>query len=79
LQWGNHLQLGNGGLSSGIDYQKQTIQPGTSMTPESKSLSDTGLYITGQQQIDSVTLEGAVRSDHQSESGWHTTWQTSAG
>ena len=49
------------------------------MIADSKSISDTGLYLTGQQEIDKVILEAAVRSDHHSEFNWHTTWQTSAG
>ncbi|MED5810093.1 hypothetical protein P3W56_00565, partial [Klebsiella pneumoniae] len=39
----------------------------------------TGLYLTGQQQIDSVTLEASGREDHDEQFGWHGTWQTAAG
>ncbi len=39
----------------------------------------TGLYLTGQQQIDSVTLEASGREDHDEQFGWHGTWQTATG
>ncbi|MBT0386268.1 TonB-dependent vitamin B12 receptor BtuB [Morganella morganii] len=79
VQWGNNYRIGYGSINAGVDYQKQEVEPGTAFTAESKSVSDTGLYLTGQQEIGSVILEAAVRSDHHSELGWHTTWQTSAG
>ncbi|HDT3152014.1 TPA: TonB-dependent vitamin B12 receptor BtuB [Morganella morganii] len=78
-QWGNNYRVGYGSINAGIDYQKQEMEPGTAMIADSKSISDTGLYLTGQQEIDKVILEAAVRSDHHSEFNWHTTWQTSAG
>ncbi|CDK66169.1 TonB-dependent vitamin B12 receptor BtuB [Morganella morganii subsp. morganii] len=79
VQWGNNYRVGYGSINAGVDYQKQETEPGTALTAESKSVSDTGLYLTAQQQIDNFILEGAVRSDHHSQFGWHTTWQTSAG
>ncbi len=79
VQWGNNYRIGYGSINAGVDYQKQEVEPGTAFTAESKSVSDTGLYLTGQQEIGSVILEAAIRSDHHSELGWHTTWQTSAG
>ncbi|NIH20537.1 TonB-dependent vitamin B12 receptor BtuB [Morganella morganii] len=78
-QWGNNYRVGYGSINAGIDYQKQEMEPGTAMIADSKSISDTGFYLTGQQEIDKVILEAAVRSDHHSEFNWHTTWQTSAG
>lgn len=78
-QWGNNYRVGYGSINAGIDYQKQEMEPGTAMIADSKSISDTGLYLTGQQEIDKVILEAAIRSDHHSEFNWHTTWQTSAG
>jgi vitamin B12 transporter len=41
-------------------------------------LRNTGVYLTGQQQFGDVTLEGAVRSDDNSQFGRHGTWQSSA-
>ncbi|HCM63269.1 MAG TPA: vitamin B12/cobalamin outer membrane transporter [Morganella sp. (in: Bacteria)] len=78
-QWGNNYRIGYGSINAGIDYQKQDVEPGTAFTDERKSVSNTGLYFTGQQELGDVILEAAVRSDHHSELDWHTTWQTSAG
>ncbi|STL48751.1 vitamin B12/cobalamin outer membrane transporter [Escherichia coli] len=41
--------------------------------------NNTGLYLTGQQQIDNITLEASGREDHDGQLGWHGTWQTAAG
>ncbi|MGJ0129572.1 TonB-dependent vitamin B12 receptor BtuB [Pantoea sp. ARC607] len=78
LQWGNTLQLGQGALSAGIDWQKETTEPGTNYLSDGYEQRNTGLYLTGQQQVGSVTLEGAVRSDDNNQFGWHNTWQTAA-
>lgn len=78
VQWGNTLAVGRGTLSAGIDWQKQTTQPGTAYSDNSREKRDTGAYITTQQQLGSVTLEGALRSDDDSEFGQHATWQSSS-
>jgi len=77
VQWGNNIAVGNGSISGGIDWQKQTIEPGTAYVSDSHAVSNTGLYATAQQTFGSVTLEGAMRGDDHSEFGWHNTWQTS--
>ncbi|WP_312241822.1 TonB-dependent vitamin B12 receptor BtuB [Pantoea sp.] len=78
LQWGNTLQLGHGTASAGVDWQKQTSEPGTNYVTDGQEQRDTGIYATTQQQFGALTLEGAVRGDDNDEFGWHNTWQTSA-
>ncbi len=77
VQWGNTVGVGNGHVSGGLDWQKQTIEPGTANVADNRELRDTGLYVTGQQMFGSLMLEGAVRGDDNSQFGWNTTWQTS--
>ncbi len=78
LQWGNTLRVGQGTVSAGVDWQKQTTEPGTAYLSRGHEMHNTGFYATAQQLIGPVTLEGAVRGDDHSRFGWHTTWQTSA-
>jgi len=78
LQWGNTVQVGQGAISGGIDWQKETTEPGTNTLAEGYEQRNTGLYLTGQQQFGSVTLEGALRGDDNNQFGWHNTWQTAA-
>ena len=78
LQWGNTVRIGQGTVSSGIDWQKQTTEPGTSVLAKGYEQRNTGFYLTTQQQLGSVTLEGAVRGDDNNQFGWHNTWQTGA-
>ena len=78
LQWGNTVQVGHGAVSAGVDWQKQTSEPGTSYVADGQEQRNTGIYATAQQQLGSLTLEGAVRGDDNDEFGWHNTWQTSA-
>ncbi|MBN6367239.1 MULTISPECIES: TonB-dependent vitamin B12 receptor BtuB [Providencia] len=78
FQWGNSYRLEKGNISAGVDYQRQSIEPGGyTMTSKKETVNNTGIYLTGQYAlIDSVNAEGAVRSDHHSEFNWHTTWQS---
>jgi vitamin B12 transporter len=78
LQWGNTFQVAHGTVSAGADWQEQKIQPDTASVSTETTQRNTGLYLTGQQLVGPVTLEGAVRGDDNSEFGWHGTWQTSA-
>ncbi|PLR45237.1 TonB-dependent vitamin B12 receptor BtuB [Chimaeribacter arupi] len=78
LQWGNTFQLGQGTVSAGLDWQKLATEPGTNYLDEGYTQRNTGMYLTAQQQISEVTLEGALRGDDNSQFGWHSTWQTSA-
>src|SRR5213076_354167 len=71
-------QVGQGAISAGVDWQKETTEPGTNYLSDSYEQRNTGLYLTGQQQFGSVTLEGAVRGDDNNQFGWHNTWQTAA-
>ncbi|MTC60714.1 TonB-dependent vitamin B12 receptor BtuB [Providencia rustigianii] len=78
LQWGNNYQLDKGNLSAGVDYQRQSVEPGGyTKTSKTETINNTGIYITGQYAlIDAVIAEAAVRADHHSEFDWHTTWQS---
>lgn len=78
VQWGNTWRISQGMLSSGVDWQQQSTQPGTGYVKEGYSLRNTGVYLTAQQQIDAFTLEGAIRGDDNQQLGWHSTWQSSA-
>lgn len=78
LQWGNTFKFGQGTISSGADWQEQTIQPATASVSKETSQRNTGIYLTGQQLIGPVTLDASARGDDNSEFGWHGTWQTSA-
>ncbi|WJV62388.1 TonB-dependent vitamin B12 receptor BtuB [Pectobacteriaceae bacterium CE70] len=78
VQWGNTLQVGQGNISAGLDWQKQTTEPGTNFLTQGYALRNTGIYTTAQQLFGPITLEGAVRSDNSSQFGQHTTWQSSA-
>ncbi|PQQ43063.1 vitamin B12/cobalamin outer membrane transporter [Photorhabdus luminescens] len=79
LQWGNTFQLYQGMVSTGVDFQKQSIEAGTSYIPKSETVRNAGMYLTAQQQLKDFILEGAIRSDKHSEAGWNTTWQASLG
>ncbi|AHF78904.1 TonB-dependent vitamin B12 receptor [Sodalis praecaptivus] len=78
LQWGNTLQIAQGTASAGVDWQKQTTEPGTDYLSDGYQQRNTGLYATVQQLYGPVTLEGAAREDNNSQFGWHGTWQGSA-
>lgn len=78
VQWGNTVQVGHGALSAGVDWQKQTSEPGTGYVNDGHEQRNTGIYATAQQQFGRLTLEGAVRGDDHEAFGWHHTWQTSA-
>ncbi|MDC9594904.1 TonB-dependent vitamin B12 receptor BtuB [Xenorhabdus sp. IM139775] len=79
VQWGNLWQLGHGAISSGIDWKKEWVAAGSNNIPVQKQVDNTGLYLTAQQKVQDVILEGAVRSDHHSEYDWNTTWQAGIG
>ncbi|AKA38611.1 TonB-dependent vitamin B12 receptor BtuB [Yersinia ruckeri] len=79
LQWANTYALGLGNIGGGVDWQKQTTEPGTNYLSEGYEQRNTGIYGTVQQFVGPVTLEGAIRGDDNSQFGWHTTWQSSAG
>lgn len=78
VQWGNTLQVGRGTVSGGVDWQRQSTEPGTAYLTNGYEQHNTGLYATAQQQFGEVTLEGAVRGDDNSQFGWHNTWQSAA-
>lgn len=79
IQWGNNVIVGHGAISGGVDWKQEKLMSlGTTSTDNYKR-DNTGLYLTGQQQIDNVTLEASGREDHDEQFGWHGTWQTAAG
>ncbi|WP_038909685.1 TonB-dependent vitamin B12 receptor BtuB [Dickeya oryzae] len=78
VQWSNSVQVGKGNVGAGVDWQKQTTEPGTNFITNGYELRNTGIYTTALQAFGPVTLEGALRSDDSSQFGQHTTWQSSA-
>lgn len=78
VQWANTVDVGHGNVGAGIDWQKQTTEPGTNYVTDGYEIRNTGLFITGLQKLGDFTLEGAARSDDNSQFGQHGTWQSSA-
>ncbi|WP_058913720.1 TonB-dependent vitamin B12 receptor BtuB [Entomohabitans teleogrylli] len=78
-QWLNTFTVGHGNIGAGLDWQKQTTQPGTGYLTEGYEQRNTGVFLSAMQQFNRVTLEAAARSDDNSNFGRHNTWQTSAG
>ncbi len=78
IQWANTVVAGKGNVGFGLDWQKQTTEPGTDYVTEGYEQRNTGVYATALQALGPVTLEGAVRSDDSSQFGRHGTWQSSA-
>ncbi|EBO4212209.1 TonB-dependent vitamin B12 receptor BtuB [Salmonella enterica] len=79
IQWGNSIEVGHGAISGGVDWKQEKLTSSSTTLSDSYKRNTTGLYLTGQQQIDSVTLEASGREDHDEQFGWHGTWQTAAG
>ncbi|MHC1472687.1 TonB-dependent receptor domain-containing protein, partial [Klebsiella pneumoniae] len=79
IQWGNNIEVGHGAISGGVDWKQEKLTSSSTTLSDAYKRDTTGLYLTGQQQIDSVTLEASGREDHDEQFGWHGTWQTAAG
>ncbi|MBJ3593750.1 TonB-dependent vitamin B12 receptor BtuB [Salmonella enterica subsp. enterica serovar Saintpaul] len=79
IQWGNSVEVGHGAISGGVDWKQEKLTSSSTTKSDAYKRDTTGLYLTGQQQIDSVTLEASGREDHDEQFGWHGTWQTAAG
>ncbi|PHM72798.1 TonB-dependent vitamin B12 receptor BtuB [Xenorhabdus kozodoii] len=79
VQWGNTWQLSHGAISSGIDWKRESVAAGSNNIPVQKQVDNAGLYLTAQQKVQNVILEGAVRSDRHSEYDWNTTGQIGLG
>lgn len=78
MQWANSVDIGHGNIGAGVDWQKQTTEPGTNYVTDGYELRNTGLFLTALQQFGEFTFEGAVRGDDNSQFGDHGTWQSSA-
>ena len=78
LQWGNSYRIGEGLVSAGIDRQEQRLVSRDDYASDRYKRTNTGYYLTGQQQFNPITLEAALRGDDNSQFGWNTTWQTAA-
>ncbi|SUH11819.1 vitamin B12 receptor protein [Salmonella enterica subsp. enterica] len=63
----------------GADWKQEKLTSSSTTKADTYKRDTTGLYLTGQQQIDSVTLEASGREDHDEQFGWHGTWQTATG
>ncbi|MBY6258802.1 TonB-dependent vitamin B12 receptor BtuB [Phytobacter diazotrophicus] len=79
IQWGNNVEVGHGAVNGGVDWKQEKLTSSSTTLSDSYKRDTTGLYLTGQQQLDSVTLEASGREDHDEQFGWHGTWQTAAG
>ena len=79
IQWGNSVEVGHGAVNGGVDWKQEKLTSSSTTKADTYKRDTTGLYLTGQQQIDSVTLEASGREDHDEQFGWHGTWQTAAG
>ncbi|WP_286772198.1 TonB-dependent vitamin B12 receptor BtuB [Leclercia sp. UBA1284] len=79
VQWGNSLAVGYGTVSAGIDWQQQKLTSEDLSNSDDYKRDNTGYYLTAQQKLDTVTLEGSVRGDDNEQFGWNGTWQTAAG
>jgi vitamin B12 transporter len=79
IQWGNSLAVGYGTVSAGIDWQQQKLTSEDLFNSNDYKRDNTGYYLTAQQKLDTVTLEGSVRGDDNEQFGWNGTWQTAAG
>ncbi|MFU1104505.1 TonB-dependent vitamin B12 receptor BtuB [Escherichia coli] len=79
IQWGNNVIVGHGAISAGADWKQEKLMSFGANGTDNYKRNNTGLYLTGQQQIDNITLEASGREDHDGQLGWHGTWQTAAG
>lgn len=84
IQWGNNVEVGYGSVSAGVDWKQEKLSSHGETwmgvpAVDAYKRDNTGLYLTAQQQIDSVTLEASGREDNDDQFGWHGTWQTAAG
>ncbi len=79
LQWGNTYQFEHGMVSGGVDWLQERLVSSDSTQSDSYKRDNTGVYLTGQQKINDVTLEGAFRADKNEQFGWHETGQAAIG
>lgn len=79
VQWGNTYSFESGTLSAGVDWQQQRLTSSNQTISDTYKQDNTGLYFSGQQQFDNLTLEASGRADKDEQFGWHETWQTAAG
>ncbi len=73
VQWANNVIVGHGSIGAGVDWQKQTTTPGTGYVEDGYDQRNTGIYLTGLQQVGDFTFEGAARGDDNSQFGRHGT------
>lgn len=66
VQWSNSMVLGHGNVGAGVDWQNKPRR-GTGYVTDGYDQRNTGLYLTGLQQLGDFTFEGAARSDDNSE------------
>ena len=60
IQWGNNVVVGHGAVSGGVDWKQEKLKSSGTTSTDVYKRDTTGLYLTGQQQIDSVTLEASA-------------------
>ncbi len=78
VQWANNIIIGHGNIGAGVDWQKQSTAPGTAYVEDGYDQRNTGIYLTGLQQVGDFTLK-AQDAATITQFGRHGTRQTSAG
>ncbi|MEW3389567.1 TonB-dependent vitamin B12 receptor BtuB [Escherichia coli] len=58
VQWANNIIIGHGNIGAGVDWQKQSTAPGTAYVKDGYDQRNTGIYLTGLQQVGDFTFEG---------------------
>lgn len=57
VQWANNIIIGHGNIGAGVDWQKQSTAPGTAYVEDGYDQRNTGIYLTGLQQVGDFTLK----------------------
>ncbi len=53
----NNVIVGHGSIGAGVDWQKQTTTPGTGYVEDGYDQRNTGIYLTGLQQVGDLPLK----------------------
>ncbi|VFT71731.1 vitamin B12/cobalamin outer membrane transporter [Escherichia coli] len=57
VQWANNVTVGHGNIGAGVDWQKQSTAPGTAYVKDGYDQLNTGIYLTGLQQVGDLRLK----------------------
>jgi len=75
--WQNDMTFGATALSLGAEWRRERVTSDTAYTQTERNVSS--LFAAAQHTIDTVQLEGSLRTDHNSQFGNHTTGRVGAG